>query len=250
MAPHGRKAGIRERPRGFSLTELLVVISIICLMMSLLLPSLTRAQRQAEQTHCLANQHQLGLAWHQIVAEQDDRIPMLHGPEQMASYVYNVNEVFLCKSVARNEGGMSVWGKTIDSCYGFAANMCGQSYDGTGRYRTLHSVSHPGRQLLLTDIDPDALGMDFRPVIKSRGRWMWNPWAGLVGINSQNMTARHNDGCNMTFVDGHGSYTRWKDARTLKFIKGIIAEPEEASADNPDLKYVVDILGGGYDANE
>ena len=250
MAPHARTASVRERAAGFTLTELLVVVSIICLMMSLLLPTLTRAQRLGEQTHCLANQHQLGLAWQQLVAEQDDRIPRLHGPEQLRSYVHDVNEVFLCKSVARDERGMSVWGRSIESCYGFAANMCGRGDDSARHYRTLHSVSHPGEQLLLTDIDPDPLGIDFRAVIKSRGRWMWRPWAGLVGINSQNMTSRHNDGCNMTFVDGHGDYTRWRDARTLKFIKGIIAEPNEASTDNPDLKYVVDILGGRHDANE
>jgi len=235
--------------KAFTLTELLVVISIICLMMSLLLPALTRAQRQGEQAHCLANQHQVALAWHQHVAEHDDLIPHLHDPEPLQAYVHG-EEVFLCKSVAMDEKGMSVWDRHIESCYGFAPTMCGRGFDSARHYRTLQSVSHPGRQLLLTDIDQRALGIDFRPVIKSRGRWTWNPWAGLVGINSQNMTARHNDGCNMTFVDGHGDYTRWRDARTLKFIKGIVAGPEAASVDNPDLRYVVDILGGRHDVNE
>ncbi len=247
MARNGRtRSGLRPRS-GFTLTELLVVISIICLMMSLMLPGLTRAQRQAEQAHCLANQHQLGLAWQQLVAEQDDRIPKLSDSGQLRPYVYDVDEVFLCKSASVDDNEKST---RVGSCYGFAVNMCGWPYDGFKERRTLQSISHPGEQLLLTDIDPDSLGIEFRPVIRSRNRWMWNPWAGLVGVNSQNMTARHNDGCNMTFVDGHGGHTRWRDRRTLEFIKGTLNDPTEASVDNRDLRYVVSILGDKLDANE
>jgi prepilin-type processing-associated H-X9-DG protein len=225
-------------------------MSIICLMMSLLLPSLTHAQKQGEQIHCLANQRQVGLAWQQLVSEHDDHIPTLHDPEPLRPYIYVYGkEVFLCKSFAGDNRGVSARDALIESCYGFAETMSGGGYDSGRYYHTLHSVRHPGEQLLLTDVEPDP-GMTFRPVVRSRGRWMWRPWPGLVAINPQNMTARHSDGCNMTFVDGHGSYTRWRDPRTLKFIKGTIADPRKASVDNPDLRYVVYILGDRRDANE
>jgi hypothetical protein len=48
----------------------------------------------------------------------------------------------------------------------------------------------------------------------------------------------------MTYADGHGELTRWTDSRTLQLIKGAIADPVEASSDNPDLDHMVHILGG------
>jgi prepilin-type N-terminal cleavage/methylation domain-containing protein len=62
-------------PRGFTLVELLVVIAIIAILAALLLPSLGRAKRSARATACLSNLHQLGLALHLYLPENDDRLP-------------------------------------------------------------------------------------------------------------------------------------------------------------------------------
>jgi len=61
---HGANAVItRRRPRAFTLIELLVVISIISLLVSILLPSLSRAKEQAKGVHCLARLKEFGTAF-------------------------------------------------------------------------------------------------------------------------------------------------------------------------------------------
>jgi len=61
---------------GFTLIELLVVIAIISLLVSILLPSLTKAKELARRVACASNLHNLGIGFHIYASESDALLPM------------------------------------------------------------------------------------------------------------------------------------------------------------------------------
>jgi prepilin-type N-terminal cleavage/methylation domain-containing protein/prepilin-type processing-associated H-X9-DG protein len=61
--------------RGFTLIEILVVISIIALLIGIVLPALRRARATAQRIECASNQKQVGLGFHLYAADHQGYIP-------------------------------------------------------------------------------------------------------------------------------------------------------------------------------
>src|ERR671925_2083860 len=68
--------GSAMRRRGFTLVELLVVVSIIALLIAILLPSLKKAREQSRQTVCLSNMRNMSTAVWMYTNENNDAFPL------------------------------------------------------------------------------------------------------------------------------------------------------------------------------
>src|SRR5688500_9405438 len=65
----------QQTRRGFTLTELLVVVGLIALLISLLMPALGQARGAARSTGCLSNLRQMGVAWTMYLADNRGHLP-------------------------------------------------------------------------------------------------------------------------------------------------------------------------------
>jgi prepilin-type N-terminal cleavage/methylation domain-containing protein/prepilin-type processing-associated H-X9-DG protein len=70
----------RTEIAGFSLVELLVVISIIAAVLAILIPGIGKTRILSQRTKCASNLHQIDIAIHLYLSSNDDKYPCAQDP--------------------------------------------------------------------------------------------------------------------------------------------------------------------------
>src|SRR5688500_9072163 len=89
-----------QRPRAFTLVELLVVIGIIAILISVLMPALRRAREAANAAACSSNQRQIMMAFLLFANEHKGHLPgnwwdHTNPDADKRSWLINAGEPFL-----------------------------------------------------------------------------------------------------------------------------------------------------------
>lgn len=85
----------KQNLKAFTLVELLVVISIIALLVSILMPALSRAREQARRVICATNLHTIGQAFYIYAMQNNDWLPLHRDNFQLHDLSYKTSNFVL-----------------------------------------------------------------------------------------------------------------------------------------------------------
>ncbi len=155
-------------PEGFTLLELLVVVTLITTLAALLLPALTQARRRANDVACLCNLRQWGVATATYASENDDLLPKDGSPNGLSTaegwYIdlprtlglptypdlpWRTNaslppprSIWICPTTTRRSNGKNLFHYCLNEHINGA---------GSGQQRPLASVPYPAAAVWLFD---------------------------------------------------------------------------------------------------
>ncbi len=220
--------------RGFTLVELLVVISIVAILAGLLLPVLVKAKQKGQATVCLNDLKQAGLAV-QLFAGDNDRGSAGNSRwwENLMPYVPKVGvdkryqnvKIFMCPSypIPKNTPNKSQVITYVVNAWDIqlASSCQSKSNDHIG-FSKITNFNSPSQSSYLLDNEDGAENQGInRPIITSFQdmqtdlNHVWHPSHLPYGLGSKRLSKdrriaanRHNNGSNILFIDGHVGFRK------------------------------------------
>ena len=221
-----------RRRGGFTLIELLVVIAIIAILAAILFPVFSRAREKARTAACQSNMKQIGLAMAMYRNDWDEKpVPGWiantydqwgNGPGRswwnalLMPYVKNL-DVFLCPSLDVTPhwyGYKEVSWNPNDSTNRFETGIglnwySNQWVTDQGEWFWLKdsSIKRPAEKIVCLDTRPGVVGGPNPSIGRSFQWWVTNTMAN-DGTGFYFGSARHSNGTNFLFYDGHVKWMR------------------------------------------
>jgi prepilin-type N-terminal cleavage/methylation domain-containing protein/prepilin-type processing-associated H-X9-DG protein len=252
--PRTRRRTPRAARSGFTLVELLVVIAIVAILIAILLPALSKARGLAQSAACLTNLRQLQTCWLMYANDHDATLP----PNL---WVYDLStgepipgldlRLTWCAGNARTDistaniekGYLFPYNRStaIYHCPADKARVAGSNVRHTRSYNMSQSVTGisfgsvlsyiPTFQKLTQIVSPEPANLFvFIDVHEDQiaDSLFGIPLPGdpFDGIWFDLPANRHNDGCNLSFADGHVEHWKWAVPKVSR-SPGQPVEPQE-----------------------
>ncbi len=204
-----RKSITPKRRLGFTLIELLVVIAIIAILAAILFPVFARARENARRSSCQSNLKQMGLAFMQYTQDYDEKMILAAMYQPIGSATYQTwmyviqpyvksNQLFTCPSASD---------KDFNGTPNVTANNTGYAMYNQLSGIALATIDSPSTCAMAADA-----GILPVPAYSPNQTYYLMDWDSNVSDNGVVPFARHLDGANFLFCDGH---VKWRNKSSV-----------------------------------